>query len=196
MITSAWKVIAGSHVLLDYACRYNYSSFYLPSCVSVQKYSQNANYEDHNPIRLGWIGSESTLKQLDLLEKPFQYLLLNHYDFEFFVAGTRKLCHGLSNIPDLRMIEIPEYDDDDLPSLVKEIDIGLMPLFDTPSEQGKCGLKAIIYMAGGIPTICSPVGAALTIIQNGKNGYLAETKAEWGKILANLIDDIELRKRI
>jgi glycosyltransferase involved in cell wall biosynthesis len=49
-------------------------------------------------------------------------------------------------------------------------------------------------MALGIPTICSPVGVNSTIIKEGKNGFLADGKAEWIEKIKLLIHSPELRR--
>jgi glycosyltransferase involved in cell wall biosynthesis len=51
-------------------------------------------------------------------------------------------------------------------------------------------------MALGIPTVCSPVGVNSAIIQDGQNGFLADSKDEWIRKLKDLIHSSELRKRI
>ena len=51
-------------------------------------------------------------------------------------------------------------------------------------------------MALEIPTIMSPVGVNSEIIQNGVNGYLATTDAEYVEAISNLIDDEILRKKV
>jgi glycosyltransferase involved in cell wall biosynthesis len=79
---------------------------------------------------------------------------------------------------------------------LQEIDIGLMPLPDDKWSKGKCGLKALQYMALGIPTVCSPVGVNSTIIQNGENGFLAESKTEWIEKLTLLLHSFELRTKL
>src|SRR5688500_15331287 len=76
------------------------------------------------------------------------------------------------------------------------IDIGLMPLPDDKWSKGKCGLKALQYMALGIPTVCSPVGVNSTIITDGENGFIADTKEEWIAKLKSLLHSPELRQRI
>ena len=71
-----------------------------------------------------------------------------------------------------------------------------MPLPDDQWSKGKCGLKALQYMALGIPTICSPVGVNSTIIRDGKNGFLADGKEEWIEKLKRLLHSFELRKKL
>ena len=60
-----------------------------------------------------------------------------------------------------------------------EMDIGLMPLDNTPWSRGKCAYKALQYMALGIPTVAQRVGANLGIIEHGVNGLLAGSMDEW-----------------
>ena len=71
-----------------------------------------------------------------------------------------------------------------------------MPLPDEDWSRGKCGLKALQYMALGIPTICSPVGVNSTIIKDGENGYLADGTDDWVEKLKLMLHSPELRRRI
>jgi glycosyltransferase involved in cell wall biosynthesis len=71
-----------------------------------------------------------------------------------------------------------------------------MPLPDDRWSKGKCGLKALQYMALGIPTICSPVGVNIDIIQDGRNGLIAATEDEWIAKLKQLLRSAELRRSL
>lgn len=86
----------------------------------------------------------------------------------------------------------PDTELDDL----RKIDIGIMPLPDDSWSKGKCGLKALQFMALGIPTVCSPVGVNTEIIQQGQNGFVATSEDEWIDTLATLLRSPELRTRI
>ena len=50
-------------------------------------------------------------------------------------------------------------------------------------------------MAAGIPTVMSPVGVNREIIQDGENGFMAESTEEWVEKLSQLIESVELRKK-
>jgi glycosyltransferase involved in cell wall biosynthesis len=82
-----------------------------------------------------------------------------------------------------------------LPEQLAEFDIGVMPLLDDAWARGKCGYKALLYMSCGIPTVCSPVGVNREIIEDGVNGFLAESTEDWANKLGRLVDDAELRRR-
>src|SRR5262249_21458527 len=77
-----------------------------------------------------------------------------------------------------------------------QFDIGIMPMPDDRWARGKCSLKALLYMAMGIPAVCSAVGANCEIIQQGKNGFLAKTDEELIDHLKELVRDRELRGRL
>ena len=71
-----------------------------------------------------------------------------------------------------------------------------MPLPDDEWTKGKCGFKALQYMALSIPAVVSPVGVNSDIIQHGINGFIANTNKEWIEVLSLLIEDGNLRRRI
>src|SRR4029077_7990439 len=112
------------------------------------------------------------------------------HTFQLRVIGT-----GRYSVEGVSVDAMPwraETEVDDL----RRIDIGIMPLPDDRWSRGKCGLKALQYMALGIPTVCSPVGVNTHIIQHGENGLLAGSDDEWVESLTRLIDSAPLRERL
>ena len=71
-----------------------------------------------------------------------------------------------------------------------------MPLPADRWSRGKCGLKALQYMALGVPTVCSPVGVNSEIIQDGETGLLASTDDEWVEKLSGLLRSADERARL
>jgi glycosyltransferase involved in cell wall biosynthesis len=78
----------------------------------------------------------------------------------------------------------------------RALDIGLMPLDDDPWTRGKCGYKALQYMAAGVPVVCSPVGMNVEIVTEGKTGLLAGDLSGWERQIARLVDCPALRQRL
>ena len=74
-----------------------------------------------------------------------------------------------------------------------KFDIGVMPLENDLWSGGKCGFKALQYMALGIPSIVSPVGVNAQIIKHQVNGLLADSQEEWFSALQTLINSPLLR---
>ena len=100
----------------------------------------------------------------------------------------------------------PDWDVDDYNFIVwnkekeieqlDKIDIGIMPLDDSVWEKGKCGFKALQYMALGIPAVVSKVGINNNIIDHGINGFLCRNTEDWLRYLSDLISSESLRKSI
>jgi len=71
-----------------------------------------------------------------------------------------------------------------------------MPLQDDAWAKGKCGFKALQYMALGIAAVVSPVGVNAQIVDENKNGFLCENLEDWEKKLALLLENFELRQQM
>ena len=181
-------VLAGNEYLADYARRYNDRVTVVPTTIDTARYCSAPRRSSDRDLVIGWSGSHSTLKHLKTLDRVLRRLAARR-TFRVLVVGA---SHAVEDVP---MDAIPwrastEVDD------LRRIDIGIMPLPDDRWCRGKCGLKALQYMALGIPTVCSPVGVNTAIIQHDENGLLARTDDEWVACLERLIDDEALRERL
>lgn len=140
-------------------------------------------------VCIGWSGSHSTVAYLSLLAEVFK-ALRRRYDFSIKVIGD---VHP--PLPGLN-VSAQEWRLDTEVEDLQEIDIGVYPLPENEWVLGKSGLKALQYMALGIPTIATGIGAVLEIITDGENGFLARSHEEWVEKLSRLIEDPDLRRRI
>lgn len=183
-------VIAGNSYLAEYAHIFNDRTIIIPTTIDTQYHKTNRK-EAGKSICIGWTGSSTTLKHFEAAI-PFLLKLKTIYKegicFKVIVDVEYK-CAEL-NLRSTRWsaeTEIAELD---------SIDIGIMPLPDDQWSKGKCGFKGIQYMALEKPAVMSPVGVNIDIIEDGKNGYLANSDNEWVNKLSLLIDSEELRKSI
>lgn len=185
----ASHVMAGNQYLANYASKRNPNVTIIPTTIDTEKYLPVERQELSSTITIGWSGSFSTVQHLDTIRGVLQELAETE-QFKLKVIGTPSYEIPGVDVEAIKWKSETELDD------LSAIDIGLMPLPDEDWSRGKCGLKALQYMALGIPTICSPVGVNSTIIQDGVNGFLADGKMEWIAKLKQLIDSAELRKRL
>src|SRR5262249_9113636 len=79
---------------------------------------------------------------------------------------------------------------------LRTFDVGLMPLPDDDWSRGKCGLKALQYMALGIPPVVSPVGVNATIVKDTVNGFHARSDQDWIDRISLILDDESLRRSL
>lgn len=158
----------------------------LPTVIDLQRYPtptwQHANSETP---RIVWIGSPSTATYLQMLLMPLQQLA-EQFNYVLKVIGAKVDLPGVPT-------ESIEWAEEKEVAELSMSDIGVMPLPDTPWEQGKCGYKLIQYMACGLPVVASPIGANLQIVQDSVNGFLADTAESWMIALKTLLTDAALR---
>ena len=156
----------------------------VPSVVDVSRYF-HGNREIRTPFRVGWIGSPVTVPNLNLIRDALQ-MLYREMDFRIVLIGA-----GVSDpFPNIPTTRLPWSEESEL-SIGRKFDVGVMPLIDGPFERGKCGYKLVQYMAGAIPMIASPVGVNREIVEQGTNGYLAESTEDWLLALRNLANNTQ-----
>ncbi|MBK8809912.1 MAG: glycosyltransferase [Acidobacteria bacterium] len=189
IIKCSAHVMAGNEFLADYSRRFNHNVTIIPTTIDTQKYRVVEKPTNLDQLTVGWSGSFSTVQHLDTIRDVLQELS-REKDFRLRVIGT-----GSYEIEGINAEAVPWRSETEISDL-SHIDIGIMPLPDDAWSKGKCGLKALQYMALGIPTICSPVGVNSTIIKDGINGFLAASKTEWVEKLKRLLDSRELRLRL
>ncbi len=190
-------VIVGSHYNLEYASRINTRSHFLPTPVPLEQFEMRASDSDESHIRIGWMGGPFTVTYLSVLEGAFQALSKKYSGrLSFCIVGVMDQGHRVPSFDGIQVQIVPRIPPDDVPDYVRSFDIGVMPLFDRDFERGKCGLKALEYMASGVPAICSPVGENLYIIKDGENGLLAGSQSEWVDKISQLIESRDLRAKL
>lgn len=183
-------VMAGNQYLADYALRFNSNVTIIPTTIDTEKYQPVEKAPNPEIVTIGWSGSFSTIQHLDTIRDVLQELAREE-KFVLRVIGTPDKYE----LPGVEVESMKWRSETEVEDLGK-IDIGIMPLPDDQWSKGKCGLKALQYMALGTPTVCSPVGVNSTIIRDGENGFLADAKEEWIEKLKKLIHSAGLRKKL
>lgn len=158
----------------------------LPSVVDLEKYMYSDRFNS-DVFKIGWIGSPSTSKYLELIHDVLVKFCLGR-NVRLILVGAGKI--DLPGVP----LEIKEWKEDAESTYIQDFDVGIMPLTDDPWERGKCGYKLIQYMACGRPVIASPVGINDKIVIDGFNGFKAKTEESWIKGLEELYKDLNLRR--
>lgn len=185
----AYKVSAGNAFLADFANPWCRRVLVVPTVVDTEQSHNRLQVQDAEQTVIGWTGTFSTLKYLDQLV-PVLQRLQEKYAFTFLVIANKD-----PQLP-LKRYRYMNWNKDTEISDLLQMHIGVMPLYDGEIEKGKCGFKAIQYMALGIPPVVSPVGVNAQIVENGINGFVAATGKEWEESLEKLLKDPALRKEM
>jgi glycosyltransferase involved in cell wall biosynthesis len=188
----SYKISCGNEWLADYTRKYNSNVIVNPTTIDTENLHNPSKWpvpKKDKRIIIGWTGTHSTAIYLESL-LPVLREIEKKYPIRIQIISNKN-----ANI-DLASAEfIPWSKENEMQQLLA-FDIGLMPLTDDDWSRGKCGFKALQYMALAIPCVASPVGVNSSIIENQKNGFLCKTDKEWHETLSALIENINLRKQI
>jgi len=191
LIRTADHVITSSPFLNDFCLSINErrSCTYISSSVDTDRFVPRNAYSNDKTVTIGWTGTFSSKVYLDLLRGVFQELA-KRVKFKLRVIGN--FDYELEGI-DLEVIRwTSEREVEDL----QGIDIGVYPLPMDDWVLGKSGLKAIQYMAFGLPIVATHVGTTPLLISHGGNGLLVKSEAEWVDALERLVNEPQLRRRL
>ncbi len=181
--------VVGNRHLAEYVKRYNPSITIIPTCIDITKHNSKQIITDTNKVTLGWVGLKDNLGYLEPIEPVIRRLASKHA-LQLSIATGRDY-----HLDGVEVVNHPWTLDEEI-AYLHEADIGLMPLKDTPRARGKCAFKALQYMAVGVPCVVSPVGMNTEVIDDGVNGFLADSPEEWETKLDRLISDGALRRRM
>ena len=189
LMRRADHVIVCTPHLETFVQRYNPKTTDISSTIDTDRYVPVNPYSNDGRLTLGWSGSHSTAKYLHLLDDVLKEIG-REIDFRLKVIGDPSFSMDGVEVDAQEWREPTEVRD------LQEIDIGLYPLPDEEWVLGKSGLKALQYIALGIPTVATRIGANSRIIQDGENGFLVSDQEEWRNRLLSLASDPELRRRV
>ena len=185
----SYKISCGNAYLADYARQFNKNVRVIPTIVDTDMIHNKVKLHSNNCLTVGWTGSHSTLKYLDLLVEVVDKLQ-GEIEFDFIVIADQNPKLPLKKFRFIQWSENREVED------LLQFDIGLMPLPDDEWAKGKCGFKAIQYLSLGIPALVSPVGVNSKIVSHDVNGYHCESPSEWENYLRILLNSEAIRSRL
>lgn len=162
----------------------------LPSVVDTERFVPGPRAGEGRTPALGWVGSDSTVRYLETLAPALLEL-------------ARLVTHRLVVVAGGRRPQLPGVSYDYMTwrpqtevSHFQELDVGLYPLDDTPWSRGKCGFKALQYLACGAPCVASPVGVLREIVRPAETGLHATGPGAWVEACARLLSDDSERGRM
>ena len=187
IVRHAALVTVGNEYLATWARRIHSQVRVIPTTIDTNLYRPR-NSRGDGPLCIGWSGSRTTAKHLELVGPVMAEAQRRH--------GVRLRVIGVEDfeLPRAEVENLPWREETELEDL-SEIDIGIMPLPDDEWARGKCGLKALQYMALGIPTVMSPVGVNREIAEGGAARLASEPYA-WRVALDELIGDTAAREKM
>lgn len=179
-------VTTSSDYLADYARRVTSKVQVIPMAVDVDEWSPAPRPMDGR-IRIGWAGRPGNLRFLKVIEPELEALKRARPMVDFAIYSGEK--------PDFSFpFDYTPFASGTEAAFCQQLDIGLLPLPDNEFARGKSPIKAIQYLACGVPVVGNVIGASREIVtpQNG----IDVGHGTWLDALIRLVDDAAERARL
>jgi len=171
---------ANEHLAL-YARRYAGRVEVIPMGLDLDAWAPAPPSAGRDTVTIGWAGSPGNVPNLERLEPVLAAVLERFPQARLAVFSGRK--------PELTVpFDYHPYRAGQEHLFVRELDIGLLPLIDEEHSRGKSPIKAIQYLACGVPVVGNVAGATAEIC-NPDNSIAVLDDEEWIAALARLIED-------
>ena len=193
LVRAADCVVAGSEHLAALARPFRSDVAAVPTVVDPAAYPPREPHVETAPQAspvLGWIGTRPNLAYLESLAGSLVALAA---DRPFTLRVMADAPPALPDLGRARVSFVPWRVEDEARFLA-DLDVGLMPLADDAWCRGKCGLKALQYMAARVPVVATAVGVAPALI--GPAGLVIRPGESWEPALRRLLEDAPLRERL
>jgi glycosyltransferase involved in cell wall biosynthesis len=183
-------VICGNRHIADYFAQWNENVRVIPTAVDDRRFHPVGDGRKEKVI-VGWTGASGAFGELSRIETAIAGVLNRHPDVVFrVVADQEPRFHSLPQA----QCEFVRWSPEGEVASIQPMDIGIMPLADTPWNRGKCAYKMLLYMSCGIPVIASPVGMNNDVLAMADCGHVAAGLSDWVDSIELLIADPDRRR--
>jgi L-malate glycosyltransferase len=161
----------------------------ISSTFNTERFQPVTKYERTPVTTIGWTGTHSTIPYLEMLQ-PVLAEVSNQRAIKLRVIANKEYQMKDVETEYVPWNEVTEVQD------LHEFQIGVYPMPSNEWVLGKSSLKALTYMAIGIPVVATAYGTNFRIMQDGVQGFLAKDNKEWVDRLIQLVDNVGLRERM
>lgn len=186
-------VVCGNAHLADRFSQWNRRIRIIPTGIDTDRYRPVTRADADGEVIIGWIGTSSNLHEIAAIESPLAQVLSR-----FPRARLRVISDRAPELPRIKaeQLEYVSWSEQAEVRHLQEMDIGIMPLQQSPWALGKCSFKMLQYMACGVPPVVSAVGMNVEIARMDDCSLLARNASEWVEALTELLGDVRRRRAV
>ncbi|RZI79522.1 MAG: glycosyltransferase [Rubrivivax sp.] len=184
-------VVAGNSFIGEYFASQGASVHLIPTGVDTARFQPLPAAKSRSYGVIGWSGTWGGYAYFEPLQQALAVVLRRHPDWKIrFVSDRPPQFPALPS----DQVEYRPWSPATEAELTADMDIGLMPLDDSPWSRGKCSYKMLLNMSCGVPVVASAIGMNRDILAMANVGLGVQTPDDWTQALDALIADAPLRR--
>ncbi|MGW8142778.1 MAG: glycosyltransferase [Anaerolineales bacterium] len=200
-ILDADMVTVSSTPLVEYLSEMNPNTRLLKNYLNDELWeinTSNSQPAKDDKVVIGYMGGQTHQADLSLVEDALLIICEKYPDKVALRFWGVKPPSKLLESPFAEWIDINQENYADFAKFFskQDCDIFIAPLKDNEFNHSKSSLKYLEYSALGVPGIYSKLAPYEAVVQQGVNGFLAESEADWGRYLIKLVEEPKLRYEI
>lgn len=172
--------------LADYARRHANRVEIVPMALDGRVWHPVERPAATRPVRIGWSGSPVNIGQMERLAGVLAPLFGGRRDLRLAILSGRRPALPFD-------FDYQPFQAGAEPEFVRSLDIGLLPLVEDEFTRGKSPIKALQYMACGVPVVGNVFGGTAEMLDES-NSVTVQRLEDWPAALESLADDRERRR--
>lgn len=198
MLTQSDAVFVTNRYLAEYAQRFCERVLIVPDAPQLEVFDRRRDQvqrlDPEQELRVGWIGGRDTVFSLHRIHEALEALAAARPKLHLRILGAP--VDRLPRFEKVRWSTVEHYDQETMVREALQMHIGVFPQFHVEESVCRGALKSKIYMAAGAAVVAERLGENEELIEEGRNGLLAESNDQWRAQLLRLADDHALRQRL
>jgi glycosyltransferase involved in cell wall biosynthesis len=183
-------VFAVNKAIGDHAGKFCDDVEIVPMTIDTDRYSPAVEKtKSEGPLKVVWVGTRTNQPNIERVVPVLRKLAQTHKFVFKIIADEPMNIEGIDT-------EFIKWGYDIEVDQLRDADIGITPVTDSVWSKWKFFFKTVQFMGIGLPVVASKTGSNLEIINDGTNGFLADTDQEWEEKLRLLLDSRELRLKV
>lgn len=175
-------ITTASNWLANYARQFSSSVVVVPMALDMDIWKP-AKQKNEDCITIGWSGAPGNVPNLERLDNVLTRIIKQHPFVRLSVFSGKK--------PELSCpFNYHPFSHGAEADFGRQLDIGLLPLVEDEFSSGKSPIKAIQYLASGVPVIGNVFGATTEIL-NDSNSLSVKTDDDWMNAITMMIENRE-----
>jgi tetratricopeptide (TPR) repeat protein len=143
-------------------------------------------------VNLGWMGTAADRPDLLTIKSVIEDCMKKIPQAQLVIAGDSTVFEMFDGISESRRLYLPAASPEDIPYVLSQFDILLIPLRDNLFNQAKSDLPLLEAGVLRIPWVAAPIPAFM----EWKEGGLLAESGEWCESITRLVNNEKLRIRL
>lgn len=192
MLKEADWVSAPSVILADRLSQYAKTVKVIPPMWNRENALWDKLKQKRAQINLGWMGTAADRPDLLTIKSVLKDCMKKIPQAQLVIAGDSTVYEMFDGISESRRLFLPASSPEDIPYVLAQFDILLIPLRDTLFNQAKSDLPLLEAGVLRIPWIATPIQA----FNEWKEGGLLVEAGEWCESITRLVNEEKLRLQL